>query len=134
MSDAVTKPIGWIGDVIGIGGHGDPTQPGGNVSPTVPYPDGGTSPMTPVPPPMNNDPNDRLPPPNFGPGEGDPLDGMTPPPAPPTPDNPAVQGAIEEAVKEETKKAGRSRAATVLTGGRGLLKGPSIARRMLLGS
>ncbi len=56
-----------------------------------------------------------------------------PPPPPPSPDIPEVLAAMDTAAKKEATGA-RSRAATILTSGRGLLKGPSVARRMLLGA
>lgn len=69
-----------------------------------------------------------------GKGAPSPLaDGPTAPPPPPSPVlQPETQAAMDQAATTEQRKA-RSRASTVLTSGRGLLSGPSIARRMLLG-
>jgi hypothetical protein len=51
------------------------------------------------------------------------------PPKPPTPEDPAVKDAMD---KEKRRKGGR--AATLLTGGQGLLDDPMTAKRYLLGA
>jgi hypothetical protein len=56
---------------------------------------------------------------------------VKPAPAPPTPDQPAIQAKMDEAEKAEAKP--RSRAATVLTRKRGIMSDASYARRTLLG-
>lgn len=52
-----------------------------------------------------------------------------PPPPPPTAENSAA--ALEAAAAEERKKA-RSRSATILTSGQGLLDEPSLSRKTLI--
>jgi hypothetical protein len=70
-----------------------------------------------------------------------PIAEIAPPPPPPSPvtddKDPVVAEKVNTAMEENEKKevkTMRSRSATILTTGHGLLKGPTSARRTLMGS
>src|SRR3954464_60349 len=126
------------------------------IAPFVPGTDGSvvtTNPLKPVPlikdptpepfksivDPLSGAADGTLPTPPLGSGlhgpsdPAAPLKASPPPPVAPSPDVPAVQAAMDDAGNQQLKVA-RSRSATILTSGRGLLGGPTVARRMLLGA